>query len=120
MPLFDWLRRGPRTVAPPIAWTVTRSGDELTVADGRGAVVKVSVRAARTVRIVPLGSGSHHGGTSGWQVALARTDGDMLIGKPLAEWQSARELARLVCDRTELPLDELTERLFSQVGQPPR
>ena len=69
------------------------------------------------MRVVPLTGGNHHIQTSGWQVALGRADGDLLLGKPLADWQTARELARLVCERTELPLDELTERMFSRVGQ---
>ena len=56
-------------------------------------------------------------GSGGWQVALGRSDGDVLLGKPLADWQTARELARLVCEQTELPLDELTQRMFSRVGQ---
>jgi hypothetical protein len=68
---------------------------------------------------VPLTGGDHHVGsrTAGWQVALARAEGDVLLGKPLADWQAARELARLVCERTRLPLDEMTERMFSRVGQ---
>jgi len=67
------------------------------------------------VRVVPLSAGSHHVQASGWQVALARGDGDVLLGPPLASWQSARELARQVCSATRLPMDELTERLFSRV-----
>lgn len=122
MALFDWIRRGPRATPVPIVWTVALNGDgaELVVEDGRGMRVRVRVRGARNVRVVPLGSGSHHAGTTGWQVALARADGDLLVGKPLDDWQSARELARLVCERTALPLDELSERLFSRVGQPLR
>jgi hypothetical protein len=50
-------------------------------------------------------------------VALARADGDVLIGAAMADWRPARELARLLCDRTELPLDELTQKMFSRVGQ---
>jgi len=50
-------------------------------------------------------------------VALAHPGGDVLLGKPMADWRPARELARLVCARTELPLDELTQKMFSRVGQ---
>ena len=32
-------------------------------------------------------------------------------------WESARELASMVCDTARLPLDELTEKMFSRVGQ---
>jgi len=87
--------------------------------DGRGAVYRASVGAARNVRVVPLTGGDHHMSSQagGWQVALARADGDVLLGKPLADWQAARELARLVCEKADLPLDELTQRMFSRVGQ---
>jgi hypothetical protein len=50
-------------------------------------------------------------------VALSRPDGDVLVGKPVADWRSARQLAQLVCDQSELPLDELTAKMFSRVGQ---
>ncbi|HEX8966376.1 MAG TPA: hypothetical protein VF937_00755, partial [Chloroflexota bacterium] len=53
----------------------------------------------------------------GWQIALARADGDVLLGQPLSGWQTARELADQVCQATGLPLDELSQRLFSHVGQ---
>ena len=59
---------------------------------------------------------SHHTRASGWQVTLACAEGDVLLGKPLADWRAARELARLVCDKAALPLDDLTQRLFSRVG----
>jgi hypothetical protein len=74
---------------------------------------------ARSVRVVPLTGGNPHGAAraGGWQVALGHTAGDALVGKPMADWRSARELAQELCDKTGLPLDELTEKLFSQVGQ---
>jgi hypothetical protein len=88
------------------------------VEDGRGSVVRAALRGARGVRVVPLRAGqSHTDLRSGWQVALAHTDGDALVGKPLADWRSAQDLARTICDTTELPLDELTEKMFSRVGQ---
>jgi hypothetical protein len=92
---------------------------DIVAEDGRGGVYRAAIRAARNVRIVPLTGGDHHirSQAGGWQVALARSEGDVLLGKPLADWQTARELARLVCERTELPLDELTQRMFSRVGQ---
>jgi hypothetical protein len=47
----------------------------------------------------------------------ANPHGDVLVGKPQSDWRPARELARLVCEQAGLPLDELTEKLFSRVGQ---
>jgi hypothetical protein len=72
----------------------------------------------RSVRIVPLAGGNHHRDSrGGWQVALSRTEGDVLIGKPFGDWRTARQLAQLLCETSELPLDELTEKMFSRVGQ---
>ncbi|MCA1644603.1 MAG: hypothetical protein LC797_03740, partial [Chloroflexi bacterium] len=75
-----------------------------------------------SVRIVPLTGGNHHassgdGQCGRWQVAIAHAGGDVLLGQPLADWRPARELANLVCARAELPLDELTQKMFSRVGQ---
>jgi hypothetical protein len=68
--------------------------------------------------VVPLTGGQRHTDLrSGWQVALARVDGDVLVGKPMADWRSARDLANAICDKAGLPLDELTEKMFSRVGQ---
>ena len=69
------------------------------------------------MRIVPLAGGNYHDNSSGWQVAVGQPDGDVPLGKPLPDWQVARELARCVCETMELPLDELSQRLFSKVGQ---
>jgi hypothetical protein len=85
--------------------------------DGRGDVHRAAVTGAHHVRIVPLSAGNHHSPTSGWQVALARSEGDELLGKALPDWRSARELAKLVSQCTELPLDELTRKMFSRVGE---
>jgi len=82
-----------------------------------GATFQVPITGAQTVRVVPLSRGSHHTSASGWQVTLWRPEGDVLLGSPLADWQSAHGLARGVCAATRLPMDELTERLFSRVGQ---
>ena len=71
----------------------------------------------RCVRVVPLTQGQQHAGGHGWQVTLRRDDGDVLVGKALPDWRPARELADQLCKAAELPLDELTQRLFSQVGQ---
>ena len=101
-----------------MAWHVYTDADEVVAEDGRGGVYRAAVAGARSVRVVPLTGGDHHARTgAGWQVTLARADGDVLLGQPLPDWQSARELARLVCDTASLPLDELTEKLFSRVGQ---
>jgi hypothetical protein len=116
--LFDWLSRRPQEPRAPIEWCVYREADEVVVEDGRGAVFRASLRGARGVRVVPLRAGQNHTDMrSGWQVALAHTDGDALVGKPMADWRSAHDLARTLCDKTELPLDELTEKMFSRVGQ---
>jgi len=120
--LFDWIgqrRRGTRTAdSPRLAWHVYRDGGDVVAEDGRGAINRVPLAGARTVRVVPLTGGDHHAGPgAGWQVALARADGDVLLGKPMPDWQSARELASMVCDTARLPLDELTEKMFSRVGQ---
>ena len=105
-------------MAQPVAWHVCTDGSDLVVEDGRGAVNRAPLAGARSVRVVPLMSGNHHAGAgAGWQVALARGDGDVLLGKPMPDWRSARELARLVCATASLPLDELTEKMFSRVGQ---
>lgn len=119
MALFDWLRRSGRQGAPPLVWNVYREGGEVVAEDGRGGIFRASLDGARSVRIVPLTGGNHHpqSGGSVWQVALAHANGDMLLGKPMTDWRVARELARQVCARAELPLDELTEKMFSRVGQ---
>jgi hypothetical protein len=104
--------------ARQVAWHVYKEGGDLVAEDGRGGVSRAPLAGARTVRVVPLMGGNHHTGAgAGWQVALARADGDLLLGKPMPDWQSARELARLVCATASLPLDELTEKMFSRVGQ---
>jgi hypothetical protein len=116
--LFDWLTRRRREPDPPQTWNVYRDSGDIVVEDGRGGSFRASIVGTRSVRVVPLTSGNHHvGAGGGWQVALARADGDVLIGAAMADWRPARELARLLCDRTELPLDELTQKMFSRVGQ---
>jgi hypothetical protein len=35
----------------------------------------------------------------------------------MADWRLARDLAQLVCEQAALPLDELTQKMFSRVGQ---
>jgi hypothetical protein len=97
---------------------VYREAGDLVAEDGRGASTRLPLVGARSVRIVPLTGGDHHGDSrGGWQVALSRAEGDLLIGKPLADWRAARQLAQLVCETSELPLDELTAKMFSRVGQ---
>jgi hypothetical protein len=100
-----------------VDWQVRVDGGLLLIESSRGETVfHTTFEGARAVRVVPLSRGSHHVHASGWQVTLARGDGDVLLGPPLASWQSARTLAQQVCGATRLPLDELTERLFSRVG----
>jgi hypothetical protein len=119
--LFDWLggrERGNASGVQPAAWHVFREADEIVVEDGRGTPQRAPLRGARTVRVVPLTGGNHHQGPrAGWQVTLSNPAGDVLVGKAQGDWRSARELARQVCDLSKLPLDELTERMFSQVGR---
>ncbi len=102
-----------------MVWNVYREGREVVAEDGRGGLFRASLDGARSVRIVPLTGGNHHtnSGGGGWQVALAHASGDEPLGKPMVDWRPARELARLVCALAELPLDELTEKMFSRVGQ---
>ena len=115
MGLFDWLKRTP---PPPLVWHVYREGGDVVAEDGRGGSYRVPLSGARSVRIVPLTGGNPHGGSGmGYQVAIERVDGDAPIGKPTRDWRPARDLARQLCDASELPLHELTERMFSQVGQ---
>ncbi len=122
MGLFDWLDPGHwrrREDSTPVVWQVVRDGDQLTVEDGRGASHRASMSGARFVRVVPLTGVQSHvvAQTRGWQVALSRPEGDVLVGVPMADWRAAWDLARLLCERTELPLDETTEKMFSRVGQ---
>jgi hypothetical protein len=117
--VFDWLKRGGRRADAPIVWNVYLDGGDIVAEDGRGGVFRASLAGARSVRIVPLTGGNHHAdrGGGGWQMTLAHAEGDQLFGKPMADWRPVRELAQLVCARTELPLDELTEKMFSRIGQ---
>jgi len=112
---FGWPHRSP---PEPLTWRVARESDSLHVEPSRGQPFNIPLEAARAVRIVPLTGGNHHMQARGaWQVALQRPDGDVLIGSSLADWQQARTLAQQVCDAANLPLDELTARMFSRVGQ---
>jgi len=117
--LFDWLGRKRRDDTVPYAvWHVYRDADDLVAADGRGARIRVALAGARSIRIVPLTGGNHHRDSrGGWQVAFSRAEGDVLVGQPVADWRSARQLAQLLCETSELPPDELTEKMFSRVGQ---
>jgi hypothetical protein len=117
--LFDWLgRRHQSESVPPVAWRVYRESGAIVAEDGCGATIRVPLSGARSVRVVPLTGGNHHRDTrGGWQVALSRTEGDVLVGKPLTDWRSAYKLAQLLCETSGLPLDELTKKMFSRVGQ---
>lgn len=121
--LSDWLSRTRRRSErqPALTWTVVREGSDVVVEPSRGAPLRLSLGGVRAVRIVPLSRGQQHmtQQTGGWQVTLRRDDGDLLVGEPFADWQPARALADLLMLRTELPLDELSARLFSRVGQYP-
>ena len=105
---------------PPPVWHLRTEAGEVVAEDGRGNVHRCPLAGARRVRVVPLTRGNHHltaGPGSSWQVTLRRDDGDVLLGPAMFDWRAARALAQQVCEITGLPLDELTERLFSQVGQ---
>jgi hypothetical protein len=117
--LLDWLGKGrPSEPVAAVEWQVHRAAGDLVVDDGRGASMRVPLSNARSVRVVPLTRGNHHrDGRGEWQVALSSAAGDVLVGKPLTDWRSARQLAQRVCEAAELPLDELTKQLFSRVGQ---
>ena len=122
MGIRDWLRLGRRAPgtepAPPPTWQVYRESGDVVVDEGGGKSARYPMTFARSVRVVPLTGGQHHAGSGhGWQVTLSSGDGDVLVGKPLADWRQARDLAEKLCSATDLPLDELTQRLFSQVGQ---
>ncbi len=116
--LFDWIRR-PRSGPDEddVTWDVRVDGGLLLIESSQGETVfHAATAGAVCVRVVPLSRGSHHVSASGWQVALGRGDGDILLGKPLSSWRRARDLARAVSEKTALPIDELTQRLFSRVG----
>ncbi|MDQ3810198.1 MAG: hypothetical protein M3336_07900, partial [Chloroflexota bacterium] len=59
----------------------------------------------------------HASGAGGYQVALTLATGDVPLAAAMADWRAARELADQVCQVADLPLDELTQRMFSRVGQ---
>jgi len=126
--VFDWLKRRrppgqekPGETAPETGpvWHVYLDAGTVVAEDGRSGTRRAPLAGADRVRVVPLTGGNHHAGaqSGGWQVTLASAEGDVLLGAPLRDWQTARELARLICEKTELPLDELTQRMFSRVGQ---
>jgi hypothetical protein len=114
--LFDWLRRRPAPRGSD-TWEVHLDGPMLVAASSRGDSFQATIMGAQTVRVVPLSRGSHHAAASGWQVTLSRPEGDVLLGTPLADWQSAHALAQRVCEQTRLPMDQLTQQLFSRVRQ---
>jgi len=108
--LFDRFKRKPE---PPVVWHVYREGNDLVADDGRGGTFRVPLGRAQSVRIVPMTGGNPHAGaTGGYQVAVRGANGDAPIGKPTSDWRAARDLARQVCEQGELPMDELTERMF--------
>ena len=118
--ILDWLGGLRRGGTPPPSWQVRTEAGEVVVEDGRGKVYRCPLAGARAVRVVPLTGGNPHAGPAaggGWQVAIRREDGDVLIGSATADWRPARGLAQQLCETTGLPLDELTEKLFSQVGR---
>jgi hypothetical protein len=116
--LFDWFRRSPPPPAAHDDWQVRVEDDSLVIENQRGDVfAHTRLTGSHSVRVVPLTRGTQHASASGWQVALACAGGDVLIGRPLGDWQSARDLARLICQKTGLPMDALTEALFSRVGK---
>jgi hypothetical protein len=121
---LDWLRRLRMPPPDPSVWDVRHEGERIVVADGKREYT-FTPGAGWTIRVVPLGVGPGHGRShagSGWQVAAHNALGDVPIGRPLADWRAARDFANRLSAASGLAVDELTERLFSQVGQvgPPR
>ncbi len=79
--------------------------------------LRIAPRSARTIRVVPLGAGHYTPNAprgEGWQVAVHRDDGDILVGPPIADGQAALTFARRLGEFAELPLDELSERMFAE------
>ena len=117
MGVFDWLKRqqGPG----PEAWDVRREGAEVVVFDGKQEQ-RVPTDGAQCVRVVPLAAGPGHGAPSGsgWQVAVRTRQGDLPLGRQIQDGHQARAFARRVCDASGLPLDEMSERLFSGTSHP--
>jgi hypothetical protein len=109
MGAFGWpWRRGSARAEP---WQVVRDGDRVRVSRGRDAG-EVTLAGARAVRVIPLGGANPHGGGQGWQVAVAKDDGDVPLGRPQADWREAVALARQVMAAAGLPLDDWSERLI--------
>ncbi len=117
--VFDWLRRARRPPPDPGAWDVRREGwDVVVVAEGRE--YRFAPGATRSIRVVPMGAGAGHGtphGGSGWQVAAARDDGDVLLGPPVPDGRAALAFALRLSEVAGVAVDELSARLFSQVGR---
>jgi len=110
--LFDRFKRKPE---PPVVWHVYREGNDLIADDGKGGTFRVALVRAESVRIVPMTGGNPHAGAAGgYQVAVRSANGDAPIGKPSQDWRLAHDLARQVCEQAELPLDELTQRMFGR------
>jgi len=89
------------------------------VEPSHGSPFRLPLAGVRAVRIVPLTAGDHHmqQARGGWQVALQRADGDVLVGSALRDWRLAHVLAKQLCETADLPLDELTAKMFSRVGE---
>jgi hypothetical protein len=114
--LFGWLKKvGPRP-PDPSAWEIRRESVRMVVSDGKKEFAFEPNRES-TVRLVPLGAGGAHGTASGagWQVAVHSSLGDVPIGPPLADWRAAFTFARRLCTTAGISLDEMTERMFSQL-----
>jgi hypothetical protein len=99
-----------------VEWHVYREGADIVADAGGGKTYRASLVGAHSVRVVPLTGANPHGPSGGYQVAMAYEDGDAPVGQPTGDWRAARELAKQLCEATELPLDEMTERMFSRVG----
>jgi hypothetical protein len=112
--LFDWLLRKP---SAPLSWNTFRDADDVVVESTRGQSSRAPLGGARAVRVVPLMAGNPHAPSGGYQIAIAYATGDVPLAVPMADWRAVRELAQRVCACANLPLDEMTERMFSRVGQ---
>ncbi len=115
---FGWFKKQPHASVDPTVWSLRREGGDVVVGiDDKET--RFSQRPARTIRLVPLGGGHYAPNAprgSGWQVAVHRDDGDILVGPPIPDAQAAIAFARRLAETAEIRLDELSERMFADTS----